>query len=612
MGYTPHVVVIGGGVVGTGIARDLAIRGLEVTLLERDRLAAGWTGHTAGLLYSGAGHAVSQPGRARRLRAESATIRDMAAHCIDDTDALLLDLPGDDGFEARIEACRDLGIVQDVLSGDEVRSREPAVSPDVRRGIEVPDAVVDPFGLTATTARGAQEYDADVRTHHEVIDVLTDGGAIIGVEVRHSPPHAGDEESSKLTSPKPGVDDGSGSGNPETDGGKRGPGFDSLTGQGPGDVKRTQGTVSPSTEEIRADYVVNAAGQSVGEITAMAGIDLPLSVTRSTVAVTDASAVSTVLRHCDSEDCDCDDVAVPVGDRCVVGTTTRSVSKRDENAADEEVSELFEAAASIAPDLGEARTYRTDRGIRVAVSTSDRDGTGAEPAGRFDLLDHGRRDDRWGMTTVVGGTITTHRHVAEQVTDQVCREFGIDRESRTAEIPLPGPDTVSRLDGPTTEPGSRSPVDDLRSVESGRRSVECDSSDPVVCPCVGVTRSEIRAAIDDAGADLLEVQTRTCATMGECQGGRCAHPVATQLHPEYDPEVVELALSKLLAERWQGGRAGLWGEQLRRAARTYEFHAGTLSRGTSADETPDLDAYDDGRRRGSEESFPATREGFDI
>lgn len=40
------VIIIGGGATGAGIARDCALRGLSVTLLERHDIATGATGAT--------------------------------------------------------------------------------------------------------------------------------------------------------------------------------------------------------------------------------------------------------------------------------------------------------------------------------------------------------------------------------------------------------------------------------------------------------------------------------------------------------------------------------------------------------------------------------------
>jgi glycerol-3-phosphate dehydrogenase len=54
-----EAVVIGGGSTGCGIARDLAMRGIEVTLVEKGNLTHGTTGRMHGLLHSGARYAVS-------------------------------------------------------------------------------------------------------------------------------------------------------------------------------------------------------------------------------------------------------------------------------------------------------------------------------------------------------------------------------------------------------------------------------------------------------------------------------------------------------------------------------------------------------------------------
>ena len=53
------VIVIGGGATGAGTARDCALRGLRVLLVERNDIATGATGRNHGLLHSGARYAVT-------------------------------------------------------------------------------------------------------------------------------------------------------------------------------------------------------------------------------------------------------------------------------------------------------------------------------------------------------------------------------------------------------------------------------------------------------------------------------------------------------------------------------------------------------------------------
>ncbi|WP_260440867.1 FAD-dependent oxidoreductase, partial [Raoultella planticola] len=59
------VIIIGGGATGAGIARDCALRGLRVTLVERHDIATGATGRNHGLLHSGARYAVTDGESAR-------------------------------------------------------------------------------------------------------------------------------------------------------------------------------------------------------------------------------------------------------------------------------------------------------------------------------------------------------------------------------------------------------------------------------------------------------------------------------------------------------------------------------------------------------------------
>ncbi len=53
------VIIIGGGITGAGTARDCAMRGLRVLLVEKYDFSNGATGRNHGLLHSGARYAVT-------------------------------------------------------------------------------------------------------------------------------------------------------------------------------------------------------------------------------------------------------------------------------------------------------------------------------------------------------------------------------------------------------------------------------------------------------------------------------------------------------------------------------------------------------------------------
>jgi glycerol-3-phosphate dehydrogenase len=79
---TAHVV-IGGGATGTGIVRDLAMRGFDATLVERGTLTDGTTGRTHGHLHSGGRYAVSDQKSAIDCIQENEILRRIADHCIE-------------------------------------------------------------------------------------------------------------------------------------------------------------------------------------------------------------------------------------------------------------------------------------------------------------------------------------------------------------------------------------------------------------------------------------------------------------------------------------------------------------------------------------------------
>jgi glycerol-3-phosphate dehydrogenase len=384
MGLTPEILVIGGGATGTAIARDLSMRGFDVTLFEKEGLANGATGRMHGLLHSGARYADSDPESAQACIQENEVLRGIAGHCLTDTSGLFVSHPSDpDGYlDEKKRACEEHAIPVERLDGDEAREREPGLSEETEAALAVPDAAVDPCRLVAATALSAEHHGATIDTNVTVSGFLRADGAINGALAFKS--------------------DGAAMGTP-----------------------------------FEADYVVNAAGAWAGALAGNAGIDLDLRQSQGALAVVDADPVSTVVNRCRPRDEG--DIVVPHGSQVVIGATDVEIDSPGAVAeSDEEVRALVEELSVVVPAISDATVSDSYWGVRpLFAPETDGTTTGAVTRG-FSLIDHEQRDDTWGLTTVVGGKFTTHRLMAERVADHVCQKFGIERGCRTDEEPLPG------------------------------------------------------------------------------------------------------------------------------------------------------------------------------
>lgn len=595
MGYTPHILVIGGGVLGTAIARDLALRGLEVTLLEQGTLTAGTTGRMQGILYSGARFAASNPSGAKRCYSENAVLRRIASHCIDDTGGYIAPTPGkEDGFDEyieKIQAC-------DISVKGVPESKLDELGADVERAVRVPDAAIDPFRLTVANAAGARKYGTEIKTGASVIDLHLEDDRITGVTVEYDPtPGTQPAPTSGVTidkrDEKQATDETENADEQETEGAETEEAdeeedeetSESSEPEMPGEIQREFPGVSDDdepergeTEEIEADYVINATGAWADRIAALAGIELPLTRKRGRMFVLDADP-DVILTRYDSEQ---SRTISPFWGNAVLGPID------DGGDTNNAVDTVLDEMATILPAIEETTVLRSYSGVWTQHSRKEGspDGPGAT------LVDHEEYGGHWGMLSVVGGTVTTHRLVAERAVDRVCSEFGIDRDCLTDEIKLPNvagkrslQETTSRL---TERVKAANPL--TSSSSTG------DESNPMLCEAAEVNRNAVQKALaadDTRGADLSEVRIRTGATMGTCQGGRCGHRLAAELHPDHDIETVDESLESLLSSRWQGRRETLWGDQLATALDDYELHERVLNRESKPEEI-DLDQFDDG------------------
>jgi len=190
----PDVVVVGGGIIGAAVARELATGGASVTVLERDRPGSHASWAAAGMLSPLA--EAERPGpfldlllAARdRFPALAAQLREETSVDVGylDTGTLFLSLlPEDDAaLEGRYAWQGEAGLAVERLTAGEIREMEPEVTPAVRWGLRYPgDHQVESRALTRALWISARNAGATLRSGVRVRGVETTTGRARGVRL---------------------------------------------------------------------------------------------------------------------------------------------------------------------------------------------------------------------------------------------------------------------------------------------------------------------------------------------------------------------------------------------------------------------------------------------
>ncbi len=386
-----QVLIIGGGATGTGLARDLALRGIDVVLVEKGDLNAGASGANHGLLHSGARYVSSDLEAAMECRSEGIILKQICPQCIEDTSGMFVAVAGDD--ETYIAdfpgMCTKAGIPCRELDVNTALDKAPCLAPDAIAVYEVPDAAIDPFKLAIenmTQARGlGTQYFSRSR--------------VMGFEID-----------------------------------KNGIGFARIL-----DI--------PTQDEfsIQADIYVSASGAWAGEVAAMAGIDIPMVFSKGSLLVTGQRLAKPVINRL--RKASDGDILVPGGIVSIIGTTSVRVDCPDRIFPTvEEVDLIINQGRQMVPDLGIRRYIRAYCGVRPLVGSKDGDDRNVTRG--FSLLDHGQEGIH-NFITITGGKLTTYRLMAEKTADLVCRKLKVSEPCKTGKLPLPMAET-----GDWTAPGA--------------------------------------------------------------------------------------------------------------------------------------------------------------
>jgi glycerol-3-phosphate dehydrogenase len=373
-----EVLIIGAGVTGAGLARDLALRGVHCIVVEAKDINSGASGANNGLLHSGARYVSNDPVSAKECRDESRLLKSLAPACIEDTGGLFVAVAGDD--EAYIAEfpllCARHGISVKELQRQEALELEPALADTLIAAYQVEDAAINPFRLSLENITQAETHGARFTTHTEVVRFERNSSRIQAAHLRQ---------------------------------------------------KNGREII------IEPQQVVNATGPWAGKVASLAGLSVPIVYSKGTLLVTQTRVTTSVINRlrppADG------DIISPGGTVSLVGTTSVGLeSPSSSHPTIAEVDLLVTEAATMVPPLAEMRYVRAFSGVRPLVSGKQVIDGRALSRG-FVVLDH-YEEGLSNFITVTGGKLTTFRLMAEKTADLVCSRLGVTTPCRTGTVPL--------------------------------------------------------------------------------------------------------------------------------------------------------------------------------
>lgn len=383
------VLVIGGGVTGAGVARDAAMRGLKVALVEAQDFASGTSSRSSKMIHGGLRYlAQGDLGLVREAASERKAVERIAPHLTRMTPFIVpaRNAAGIAKLNAGLWTFEKLGGVakdrkHESWGREELARNEPALRTDDLAGaIVYPEYLTDDSKLTIANVRSAAAHGAVVASYAPVTEFLTEGGHVVGAIV--------------------------------------------------GDVLSSGGA------RVRAKVVVNAAGPWVDALRRLEDGAAPkrLALTKGIHLVVPGEKLpirrTVVVSTPDKRSI----FTVPKRGMTYIGTTDTFYDRPEHwpriEASD--VDYLLDAVAArfTTPRLSHSDITSAWSGVRPLVAEQ-----GKSPS------DISRKDELWtgphGVLSIAGGKLTAYRQMAEDVVDKVQKMLGQKpTKSVTATTPL--------------------------------------------------------------------------------------------------------------------------------------------------------------------------------
>lgn len=506
-----EVVVIGGGMTGAGVLRDLTLRGIKAILVEQQDLGHGTSTRNHGLLHSGARYAVRDEEAAIESYRENLILKKTVPGSVEETGGLFVKVPEDDDdyVQKWVTSCRKVGIPVEEISVEQALKEEPFLTDKVQAVYRVPDGAVDCFTMVVDVVGDAVARGAKALTYHEVVDVLTRQHRVIGVRVRNV-----------------------------------------FTGE---------------TKEIYANLVINASGPWGTRIAEMAGVPLRMINNKGMLAIFgnrfNRQVINRLRLPGDA------DIFVPAHNVTIFGTTGINVEDPNDFSLNrQELEGMLAEGEKLIPNINEIRMIRAFSGSRPLYQESTvSDASGRNVTRGIALLDHQVRDGLEGLVTITGGKLTTFRFMAEKTVDLVCEKLGIHATCTTDQEMVPHRNAGEFLKEVDMAPAAKHKLSHWAGTNASKieSSIKEHDSHMVVCECEQVTWAEIEAVLPEEGRlHLGDIRRRTRLGMGPCQGTFCNHRVAALAVEKGKAAIEEAdwALHHALFERKKGMNVVATGE----------------------------------------------------
>jgi len=469
------VCVIGGGVTGAGIARDLSLRGLSVLLLEKGDWGGGTSGASSWMIHGGPRYLEFDWDTTRTSTKDAGYIVSIARNLVYRVVFIIPVLPHDRNNIERMETAMEVydrfqplkkAHPHRRLSPAEALQAEPGLTPDLIGAVTMEEWGVDPHRLVYANVQDAVAHGARALNHTRVIDLVRDGGKVIGVRYR-----------------------------------------------GPDGV----------LSEARARVVVNATGPWSPEVSGMAGVPVHLRPAKG-IHIIYPHRISNFSISAESID-GRDLLMVSHSGFTLLGTTDDDFYG-DLDSIDvlqDEVDYLLQGIERVFPTIRRYRPVRTTTGVRPTLYKWRR--YEDELSRRYEVIDHAAQGVE-GFVTIAGGKLSMYRLMAEQTSDAVCRKLGHQAPCTTATRPLPGNESDVE---PPADLARRRGIPALAAVKLQTRHgsnagkvLEEGGTARLLCRCEPITEAElIFATRHEQIRSLADAFRRVGVAGGPCAGAAC-------------------------------------------------------------------------------------------